>query len=289
MSKFIISAFADEIDTNLKTQMDVLETHNIHYIEMRGVNGKGIVEYSLDEVKEIKKQLDARGFKISAIGSPIGKIKITDDFAPHLELFKHTIEIAKILDTKYIRMFSFFMPKDEDPAKYRDEVINRWKQFIEAAKGSGLILLHENEKDIYGDTAERCHDLLKTLSCDYLKGIFDPANFVQCDVKNYPEAYELLKDYIIYIHIKDAVYSDHHVVPAGQGDGSVKDILKALLDRNYEGFLSIEPHLGNFKGFAALEPEAVGYDLPEGGPKQFAIAANALKKVISEIGGKIYG
>lgn len=288
MSKFILSAFGDEIDSNLQTQMDVLDTHKIKYIEIRGVNGKCIVDYSLEEVREIKKELDERGFKISAIGSPIGKIKITDDFVPHLELFKHTIKIAKILETKYIRMFSFFIPDGDNPEKYRDEVINRWFQFIEAAKDTDLILLHENEKEIYGDTPERCYDLFKTLNCDYLKGIFDPANFVQCDVKTCKDAYELLKDYIIYIHIKDALYSDHHVVPAGLGDGKVKEILKNLIDRNYEGFLSIEPHLGNFKGFASLEPNSIGYDLPEGGSKQFAIAANALKKVISEIGGKIY-
>ncbi|MDK2810352.1 MAG: hypothetical protein PWR27_1061 [Petroclostridium sp.] len=283
MSKFILSAFADEIDMDLKTQMDVLEQHGIGYIEMRGVNGKNLVEYSLDEVREIKKQLDARGFKLSAIGSPIGKIKITDDFAPHLELFKHTLEIATVMEAKYIRMFSFFMPKGEDPAKYRDEVMNRWNQFIKAAEGTGLVLLHENEKDIYGDTAERCLDLLQTMNCNYLKATFDPANFIQCDEETYPKAYELLKDFVVYVHIKDAVYSDHHVVPAGEGDGKVKEILTALHNRGFEGFLSLEPHLGAFAGLAALELDPKIQSLPEGGPKQFAIAAQALKKILAGI------
>lgn len=283
MSKFILSAFADEIDSDLSTQMDVLAQHGINHIEMRGVNGKTIVYYSLDEVREFKRQLDERGFKLSALGSPIGKINITDDFEPHLELFKHTLEIAKIMECKYIRMFSFFMPKGENTEKYRDEVIGRWRQFIKTAEGTGIILLHENEKDIYGDTPERCLDLLKTLNCDYVKGIFDFANFVQCDVKNNLDSYELLKDYIVYIHVKDAVHSDHHVVPAGEGDGKVKEILKALYERGYEGFLSLEPHLGNFVGFAALEPNSPGFDLPEGGPRKFAIAVQALNKIISDI------
>lgn len=283
MSKFILSAFADEIDSDLKTQMDVLDQHGIKHIEMRGVNGKTLVYYSLEEVREIKRQLDERGFKLSAIGSPIGKINITDDFAPHLELFKHTLEIAKIMECKYIRMFSFFIPNGEDPAKYRDEVINRWRQFIKAAEDTGIILLHENEKDIYGDIPERCLDLLKTLDCDYVKGIFDFANFVQCDAQNYPYGYELLKDYIVYVHVKDAVYSDHHVVPAGQGDGKVKEVLTELYNKGFEGFLSLEPHLGNFTGFAALEPNSPGFDLPDGGPKKFAIAVQALRKILSEI------
>lgn len=283
MSKFILSAFADEIDSDLKTQMDVLEQHGINYIEMRGVNGKGVVEYTLDEVREIKKQLDDRGFGISSVGSPLGKIKITDNFGPHLDLFKHTLEVADILDSKYIRMFSFFIPKGEDPAKYRDEVMERWSRFIETAKGTSVTLLHENEKDIYGDNADRCLDLLKTMNCSYMKAVFDPANFIQCDEETYPKAFNMLKDYIVYMHIKDALYSNHQVVPSGEGDGKVPEILSDLYEMGYEGFLSLEPHLGSFVGFAALEPGTVGADLPDGGPRKFAVAAHALKKIIKNI------
>ena len=285
MSKFILSAFADEIDADLKIQMDVLERYGIEYIEMRGVNGKGLVEYSLEEVKGIKEQLDDRNFRISAIGSPLGKIMITDDFKPHLALFKHTVEIARIMETPYIRMFSFFIPEGEDPEQYRDQVMERWSRFVKVAEGSGLVLLHENEKDIYGDTPERCLDLIKTMNCDYVRLIFDPANFVQCDVETYPAAFELLKDYIEYMHIKDAVYSDHHVVPSGEGDGRVPEILTELYKRGFEGYLSLEPHLGDFVGFGALERDVVMPELVNigGGVQKFGLAVNALKKIISEI------
>ncbi|GIP18000.1 hypothetical protein J40TS1_36420 [Paenibacillus montaniterrae] len=283
MTKFMLSAFADEIDANLNTQMDVLDQHGIKYIEMRGVDGKNLVYYTLDEVRGIKSRLDARGFKLSAVGSPLGKIGITDDFEPHLELFKHTLEVAKIMECRYIRMFSFFIPDGAQPEAYREQVIDRWKQFVKAAEGSGVILLHENEKGIYGDTPERCLDLIKSMNSDQVKAIFDFANFVQCDVKNYPDAYELLKDYVAYIHVKDAVYSDHHVVPAGEGDGAVEEILSQLYRSGYEGFLSLEPHLGNFTGFAALEPHSPGFDLPEGGARSFAIAVQALKKLLNKI------
>lgn len=283
MAKFIISAFADEIDSDLQTQMDVLDEHDIKYIEMRGVNGQGLVEYSLDDVKKIKNQLEERGFKISAIGSPLGKIGINDDFEPHLGLFKHTLEIAEIMETDYIRMFSFFIPEGEDPADYRDEVMNRWQQFIEMAADYDVVLLHENEKEIYGDTPERCLDLLETLDCDYFKAIFDPANFIQCDVETYPHGFELLQDYVVYLHIKDALYSDGSVVPAGQGDGKVKEILEELYKQNFEGFLSLEPHLGSFAGMGQLERDSKWKDLPEGGPRKFAIAATSLKNVLIDI------
>jgi len=285
MSKFILSAFADEIDADLKTQMDVLDTHGIKYIEMRGVNGRNLVQHSIDEVREIKKQLDDRGFKISAVGSPIGKIRITEDFGPHLDVFKHTLEIASVLETKYIRMFSFYIPFGASPESYRDEVMKRWSEFIKAAEGYGKILVHENEKGIYGDTPERCLDLLKTMDCDYMKAVFDPANFIQCDVESYPHAFNMLKGHIAYLHIKDARFEDHKVVPSGYGDVKIKNILQDLYDSGFEGFLSLEPHLASFKGFAELEPDAKINDMPEGGPKQFAMAVYALKKILSEIEG----
>lgn len=283
MSGFILSAFADEIDPMLATQMDVLDRYGIKHIEMRGVNGKSLVQHSPEEVKEFKKQLDVRGFSISAIGSPIGKIKITDDFVPHLELFKHTVQIAKILETRYIRMFSFYIPEGESPDLYRAEVMDRWSRFMEAAEGTGLTLLHENEKGIYGDTAERCLDLLEMMNCSYVKAVFDPANFVQCGVKTYPEAFNMLGEHVIYMHIKDALYKDHSVVPAGHGDGMLKDILAELKNSGFTGFLSLEPHLADFVGFAALEPASTVNRMPEGGTKQFAIAVEALKKILKEI------
>ncbi|HBM81917.1 MAG TPA: xylose isomerase [Clostridiaceae bacterium] len=283
MAKFVLSVFADEIAPDLQSQMDVLDKYGIKYIEMRGVNGKCIVDYSLDEVNDIKKQLDKRGFGISAVGSPIGKIGIKDEFEPHLKLFKHTVQIAKILGTKYIRMFSFFMPKGEPPEKYRDEVLRRWGEFVKAAEGEGVILLHENEKEIYGDTAERCLDILKSIDSGIVKAAFDPANFIQCDVKTYPDAYDLLKDYIVHMHIKDALYSNHGVVPSGYGDGNVKQILKKLKDTGYEGFLTIEPHLASFKGFSALEHDAKIDDTSGDGAKMFSIALSALLKILKEI------
>lgn len=279
-----ISAFSDEFATDFNEQMDICEKYDIKYIEIRNVNGKNFCDHTLDEVKELKKIMDKRGFKVSAIGSPLGKINITHDFKAHLELFKKVLDMADIVKTKYIRMFSFFMPKGEKPEKYRDEVISRWQEFIKIAKGRNIILLHENEKDIYGDTAERCYDLLSTLNCDYVRATFDPANFVQCDVKPYPDAFNLLKPYIEYVHIKDAKFYDHTVTPAGLGDAMIKEILENLNNNNYNGFLSLEPHLAEFTGFASLENgESINVNTKLKGEEVLKTAYTAFQAVINEL------
>ncbi len=279
---FILSAFADEIDEMLDVQIEGIKRHGIDYIEARGIDGKNVSDCTPEEMKTVKKRLDEKDVKISAIGSPIGKIGITDDFESHLEKFKNTLELARILETKYIRLFSFYIPEGEEPKKYRDEVVKRMNAFVKTAEDSGIILLHENEKGIYGDTAERCFDILESIGSDILRATFDPANFVQCGETTYPYAYELLKDHIEYMHIKDAKESGD-VVPAGEGNGHIKEILETLKNREYNGFLSLEPHLGNFSGLAALEQNDNYKDLPKAGEKTFALAVNSLKNILKEI------
>lgn len=281
--KFILSAFGDEINQDLKVQMDVLEKVGIKHIELRGVLGKNVADLKVNEAKTIKKQLDERGFRISALGSPIGKIDINDNFKPHLEKFKHVLELASILKSNYIRMFSFFMPEGGTPSIYRDEVLERWSSFMDEAKNTGIILLHENEKEIYGDTAERCLDLLETLNCPYVKLTFDPANFVQCGEESYPKAYNLLRKHIEYIHIKDALFSDGSVTPAGYGDGKIREIVRDLFDSGFKGFMSIEPHLADFTGFASLERHPGRMQKSTDGAEKFKIAVEAFRNILEEL------
>ena len=269
MQQFILSAFADEISPNLNEQIANLQLNDIHYVELRGVENQVIIDYSYREVEDIARKFNGEGISVSAVGSPIGKILITDPFEPHLDRFKKTLEVAHILGTMYIRMFSFFIPPDEDPAQYRPEVMRRWQQFIEVSEGSDIHLLHENEKAIYGDNPERCLDLLSTLNHPRVRAIFDPANFVQCGVETFPHAYHLLSEKIVYFHIKDAYAHNREVVPAGKGDGHLHEILSALQQKDYHGFLSIEPHLNN--------------SLPGGGPKNFKVAAEALKSILASL------
>lgn len=276
MTQFILSAFADEISPWLEQQMDVLDTFSIQHIEMRGVNNRPLVEHSLEEVRQIKQRLDERGFRISSVGSPIGKIFITDDFAPHLALFKHTLEIAKILQAPFIRMFSFFIAEGDNADNYHEDVVHRWQQFITAAEPYDVVLLHENEKDIYGDTAERCLRLFNALNSPKVKAVFDPANFIQCGVKPFPQAFDLLRQHIVYIHIKDALSANQQVVPAGEGKGEIAAMLQRLDAENYQGFLSLEPHLADFSGFSALEKSTSGSSTQAEGEAAFVCAAQAL-------------
>ena len=251
MVKANIYAFADESDTQIDGQILAMQRNGLKGLEIRGVDGTNVSDISLEKAKEVKDKLDAAGLICWSIGSPIGKIKMEGgDFEAHLEKFKHTLEIAKVLGAKNIRMFSFFVPSDKDPAIYKEEIVSRLKKMVELAKGTGITLCHENEKGIYGDNAERCLEILTEVP--ELKGIFDPANYVQCGVDTL-KAWEMLKDKIYYMHIKDALI-DGNVVPAGKGDGNVGYIVSEFIMQGGKDF-TVEPHLKIFKGLEALEQE----------------------------------
>lgn len=279
-----ISGFSDEIAESVKEQFEALNRLGIGYFEPRGIDGKNISSLSDEEVAALKEKMAQYGIKASSIGSPVGKVMLEEDFAPHFALFARTVQIAKMLDAKYIRMFSFYhQGGDAWTAEERDEVLRRLKQMIGYAKEQGVVLLHENEKDIYGDTADRCLDLMQELSCEHFKAVFDPANFVQCG-QDTKYAYSVLKDYIAYMHIKDAKAADGGVVVAGDGDGNVEYVLSELFNSGYEGYLSLEPHLGSFAGLAALEKGDLMADLPEGGEGTFTLAYRGLVKILENIG-----
>lgn len=258
-----ISGFADEIDGSVDKQIELLQELGIAWVEFRSGDGSGIADYTAEQAKAVKEKLDRSGIRVSALGSPIGKIGIRDEFEPHFEKFRHVCELAKIMGTDRIRMFSFYYPEQEDPAQYRDEVLRRMRKMVEYAAAQKLILQHENEKGIYGDNAERCLDLMKEFYGPSFACTFDFANFVQCR-QDTLEAYEMLKPYISYIHVKDALWKDGLVVPAGRGDGHVPEILERLDLAGYQGFLSLEPHLTDFAGLKGLEPHAAARGRSDG-------------------------
>lgn len=279
--KFIITGFSDEIGESSKVQFSHLNKLGIKYFEPRGINEKNITDLSESEAAALKAEMDSYGVKVSSIGSPIGKISIEDDFEPHMEKLKHTIKIAKIFGTKYIRVFSFYIP-DENYEKHREEVLRRMRLMTELAEKENVILLHENEKGIYGDNALRCLDIVTEINSPNLRCVFDPANFVQCRQNSYPVAFNMLKPYVEYMHIKDAT-EDGSVVPSGYGIGGVENILKDLRDSGWKGFLSLEPHLGDFKGFADLEAEQKTPMKEPSSPEKFDLAYNALKDILERI------
>lgn len=274
-----IYAFADEASPQLSGQIQALLENSLDGMEIRNVDGENVSALSPEKARIIRRRMDDAGLAVWSIGSPLGKADITDDFYKQTEMLKRMLEIADILGAAHLRLFSFYTPETDRDA-WRDVVLERLGTFTEIARGSGVMLCHENEKGIFGDTAARCAELHRALPA--LHAVFDPANFVQCR-EDAAAAWRLLRPYVRYLHIKDAL-SDGSAVPAGCGAGHIPEILADYAARGGAA-VTLEPHLAEFVGLSALErageTSRIGavYRYPTA-EAAFASAADALRKLL---------
>ncbi len=269
-----LSAFADEVTDDFLGQVRYLASESVPYIEPRFINAKNIMDLSGDELNEAKKMITDFGLKVSAIGSPIGKVRLDEPFGKHLDKFKHAVDLALFFETFFIRMFSYYAPEGENIDNFCDQVMERLAKQVDVIKDVDLVMVHENEADIYGHSAQNCVDLAKSLDTAKFRLAYDPANFVAAEkiTDNVKSCWPLMQPYVVHIHIKDwKLGADTGSIP-GQGDGQIKELLSELAQMNYKGCLTLEPHLqagGQFGG--------------KTGPVLFSKAIAAVRKLADEV------
>ena len=275
MRRVVLTGFADEISSDPGEQLATLKDTGLSHLELRGVGGKGVLDLSGQEIAEFRQRLDDAGIGVSAIGSPIGKVQARSDLEAHYSRFRIAIERAHQFDSAYVRIFSFYH-EDETADAVRAVVIEQMLRMVEHAEREGVILVHENERGIYGDVTERCVDLLQSADNPHLRAAFDSANFIQAGVDPSTDAWPALKPFVDYFHIKDAVAESGRVVPAGCGDAELEAILDDALQSGFRGFLSLEPHL-----------KADDAEFGGSGPERFARAVTELRRILDRLGVEV--
>jgi len=274
---FTLSAFADEISPDPAVQLAVLKSCGVRHIEFRSIRKTNVLTLSDAELTEFKKQLDGEGFVLSAVGSPIGKVAIDAPFAEHLDKFKRAIDIAHRFGTINIRIFSYYPPTNATFVglwqPFRAEVIRRMTIKAEMAQAAGVVLMHENEHNIYGDSPDRVADLIAEVPNPALQFAYDNANWVFCGYDPL-EGWERTKHRTTHLHIKDWLKGEQHGVIAGTGDGQIPATTADAVKRGYVGFAVLEPHLRGGGPTGGI----TGADL-------FPYAVQAFRDIVKHAGG----
>jgi len=267
-----LSGFGDEIDADPIVQVAVLQALGANHIEVRSAWDTNVVEMSQAQLADLAALFTAKGIRVSAIASPIGKVDVGLPVEHEVERLGRAISAAETLGTSYIRIFSFHYGS-RDVETVRGDVMTRMRALAKIAEEAGVILLHENEKDIFGDIPSRVLDIIETVNSPALRVAWDAANFVQVGVKPFDDAYSLLRPHLEYLQVKDASFADSTVRPAGEGDGQLQPTINALRDSGYSGFASLEPHLTGAFGLGGFS-----------GPAAFGVAARAFARVVVKAG-----
>ncbi len=267
-----LCAFADEASACFTEQLSILKQHGISKIELRGLDDKNVSKLTDDEALVYATQLRESGIDVWSIGSPMGKVPLASA-KEHMTEVRRVCELAQIFGARRVRMFSFYEAGEDSAA-----VIDALREMTKIASSYGLLLCHENEKGIYGDTPSRVCEILDAVPA--LRSVFDPANYIQCGV-SVPDALETLFARTDYFHIKDVVAATGELVPAGFGDGAVAALIGRILADGRDAVLTVEPHLRSFAGYAEIDGEEMKHRFHfKDGKESFAAAADALKALL---------
>lgn len=271
-----LSAFSDEAGSSIEEQIAAMKENGISLTELRSIDGKNVSVFTEEEAACYQKTFEENGIAVWSIGSPLGKTDIDTDFEEYSALVRHVCKLANIFKTDKIRMFSFFNAKEKS-----DKVFARLREMVKIAEEYGVTLYHENEKDIYGDTADCVLEIMQKV--DGLKYIYDPANYLQCG-EPADKTLALLHKTSDYFHIKDVQTATGALVPAGYGDGNVKKLLEMIEE---DKVLTLEPHLALFDAYKNIDNTEMKHAFVyASGREAFDAAVNALKKLLNEVGYK---
>lgn len=273
-----LCAFADEYNDNLDKQIEGLKLNNIDYIELRTVNGTNVADLTDKQAIDTYEKLSKSNIKVWSIGSPLGKVDIDCNFDEYKKVIERVCVIANIMHCDKVRMFSFFNAYDK-----KDKVFSYLQEMVNIGKKYNVLMCHENEKDVFGDSVDRVLEIQANVKG--LKYVYDPANFVQCK-QDSDYAIEKLFDSITYFHIKDVIASSEQLVPAGYGDGKIEKFLSKI-DKNSDVVLTLEPHLAEFQAYKKIDTTVMKHKFNFNSHEEaFNFAAKSLKEILLKIGYK---
>jgi sugar phosphate isomerase/epimerase len=303
----LLSALADEAAFHLTAveQFSALAALGLEYYSLRFIDvGKGVknvMKLSLAEIQKIRHLEDEYGLNVASIASPIGKVKLFDKadgtknaYVPFKQYLAKDVakacELAHAFETKLIRGFSFYAPRDDRPEDHLEQTVDQLGKIAEACHRSDLTFGLEVEGNLVGRSGQLVAEIHRRVNHPALVLVFDAGNLV---TQGYSTAqvwkeWEAMKPGLGWVHIKDykapaktAKRGGHieedklaNFVPADQGASGHERILadlrgmlpaltKKLERRGIPGvFVDLEPHVrggGQFGGTSG--PDGMGIAL----------------------------
>ena len=268
-----LSGFADEIDPDLKTQCATLNDLGITHIEFRSAWDTNVLDLTDEQVDEAAAILAAHDLAVSSIGSPLGKIDIDDDFDAHLARADRALAVAQRLGAPFIRIFSFFLRPDQAPEQPPRRGAAADGRARRAAAPPASCCCTRTRRTSTATSPTACSTSssrsarrpcgwpgTRPTSCRWASPR-SPTGTRSC--ARTPST----------CRSRTRCWPTGDVVPAGEGDGQVRETVRALAADGFDGFFSMEPHLGSYNELGALS-----------GPANFTRATRAFTAILDSEG-----
>ncbi len=238
-----LCAFADEISHDLDETIRACRECGIGYVELGSIGGTSVLDFIQPVRAEVKARLDSAGIGVVCIASPVGWAPIAEPWRKHFDRFKTAIDAAAYFGASLVRIYSYYPTRaGDDMRRHREEIIRRTRTMVEHVTGGDITLVHENAAGTFGQTAIHCADIVRSINSRALRCAFDFADFVLSG-QDTADAWPVLRQMTIHMHVNDARFNDGVTCFAGEGDGRVSDVIADAYANGYRGYLSIRPPL----------------------------------------------
>ena len=238
------SGIADEAGQGIDTQIRAQKELGWDYVEIRNVDGMQFTELSDEKFEEVSEKLAAANINCSSFASGIANwaTKITDPFEKSVTTLQRSIPRMHRLGTQFIRVMSY--PNDGlAESEWGDEVVRRMRELGKMAVDGGITIVVEN-CDGWASTSPENYSLFFDLvDSPAVKAVYDTGNPAAHGDLNAWSWYQLAKPHIAYVHIKAHTGPGGDHVWPDMGASDIEETLRDLVTSNYDGFVSIEPHL----------------------------------------------
>ncbi|WNR42854.1 sugar phosphate isomerase/epimerase family protein [Paenibacillus roseipurpureus] len=254
---------------NLEHTLKTISKYGIDTIEIWPGNITPLEEdvcpdaYEGRDIPAAKKLLDEYGFKVSAVSMSAAFHKvISADLDKYAAALLYAVEVAKTLGAQYVNHYCYNLSLEISPDLERiKKAVTPATRFAEK---EGIILCLENEAHDATQTPEGMLHILQAMDSPNFKTTFDATNYYQAGQESFPYAYDLLKPYIAYVHLKNGcVYRPElghsekskgavmtgslapnyiYYPPLPEGTVNMDGVLARLEKDGYTGFCIIEPH-----------------------------------------------
>jgi 3-dehydroshikimate dehydratase len=272
---FAVSAFADEIDPSVDVQLERLADLGIRAIDVRSAWGRNVLQLTEPELRDICRRCHQAGIRVQSVGSPVNKAPLTEENRrAEVEKLKTAIRAAGLLETERVRVFTPETGAGDDDSAHWALVQSWMEEMVSLSQDAGTTLLHENDARFFGAFPNNAKTLFARFGGASFRAAFDFANAVLIGQRPLDDWFPWLLPHLDTLHIKDALRMEGKVVPAGEGDGQLRETLSWLIGQSWSGTLTLEPHL-------AAAGEVGGFS----GPQLFDVAARALREVLEDVGG----
>lgn len=278
-----LSAFTDEAGASCEEQIAAAQSNGLRRLDLRGMDGHNCTTMPLDHARGVAEKLKAANLEVGMFGSPIGKIDIAESVSTDVEKLEHLAALSPILGCNAVRIFSYYNKENRPHDFWQLESLSRLSLLQKHARELGLVLYHENERHIFGDLCADVLEIANLRDGKSFKLIFDFDNYNQSG-EDVWENWQKLHDKTDAIHLKDSTSANEHV-PAGQGNGRVREILTDALSRGWNGPVIVEPHLSHSGAVAATGPsgqanQAFSAMAPH---ESFKVAMDAAHQLLKEV------